>query len=88
MLALRARAARLRLIEILHPLQDHRIESGPDHELPFQPVAAREVTADFVGRQQIVQLHAGAAARQARLRLFRSDLALAGDLDAGLAEPP
>ncbi len=31
-------------------------------ELPFQPVAAREMTADFVGRQQVMQFHAGIAA--------------------------
>jgi len=29
-------------IEILDPLQDHRIEARPDDELAFQPVVARE----------------------------------------------
>ena len=75
-------------VEILHPLQDHRIVPGPDDELPFQPVAAREMTADFVGRQQVMQFHAGIAPRQSRLRLFRPDLALPGDLDPGFAETP
>ena len=44
------------LVEILDPLQHHRIEAGPDHELPLEPVAAREMPADFIGRQQAVQL--------------------------------
>ena len=75
-------------VEILHPLQDHRIIPGPNDELPFQPVAAREMTADFVRRQQVMQFHAGIAPRQSRLRLFRPDLALTGDLDPGFSQPP
>jgi hypothetical protein len=49
------------IIEILDSLQDHWIVAGPNDELPLQPVAAREMTADFVGRQQVMQFHAGIA---------------------------
>jgi hypothetical protein len=38
------------IIEILDSLQDHWIVPGPNDELPLQPVTAREMTADFVGR--------------------------------------
>jgi hypothetical protein len=32
-------------VEILDPLQNHRIIPGPYDELPFQPVAVREMPA-------------------------------------------
>src|SRR5579862_5722139 len=41
-------AVRSRSVEVFYPLQDHRIIPGPDDELALQPVAAREMTADFV----------------------------------------
>ena len=34
------------LVEILDPLQDHRVEPGPDHELTLEPVITREMPAD------------------------------------------
>jgi hypothetical protein len=73
-------------VEILDLLQNHRIEPGPDDELPLQPVTAREVAAHIVRRQQVMQFHAGIAPRQTCLRLFRPDLALPGDLDPGFAK--
>jgi hypothetical protein len=34
-----------RHIEIFHPLQDHRVVSCPDDQLPLKTITSREVTA-------------------------------------------
>ena len=36
---------RASLIEIFNSPKDHRVIAGPDHELPFQAVAAGEMSA-------------------------------------------
>ena len=73
-------------VEILDPLQDHRIVTRPHHQLSLKPVTSCEVTAHFVGRQQVEHLHRGIASRQARLCLVGADFALTRDFDARLAE--
>ena len=78
---------RARLVEILDPLQDHGVKAGPDHELPLEPVAASEMAADFIGRQQTVQFDGRAAAGQAKVALIRSDFRQARDFDTGFAKP-